>query len=72
MKAAGTVVNLTRQGHLVLRATKALKIGSAVSDPRNNPAGRVADVIGPVAAPYLVVVGNRPSAGLLGKELYAR
>ena len=51
---AGTVVNLSAKG-LLVKAPRMVPIGTRLVDVRNQPAGRVVDVIGPVAAPYLLV-----------------
>ncbi|MGQ0534693.1 MAG: H/ACA ribonucleoprotein complex subunit GAR1 [Methanobacteriota archaeon] len=75
MRALGSVVRITSQGLLIARSDKALpNLGTVVLDSRNRPAGRVIDVIGPAAKPYLVVEPAREVKlqGLLGKELYLR
>lgn len=68
----GTVVNVS-QGGLLVKAPRMVPIGSSVVDVRNQPVGRVVDVIGPVAAPFLLV---KPSKGatpqkLLSKEVFS-
>lgn len=50
----GSVVDVTPKGCLV-KAPKMVPIGTNLVDARNQPAGRVVDVLGPVAAPYLLV-----------------
>jgi RNA-binding protein len=77
MRRAGEVVRVA-QGKLVARvpATGAdhVAVGTALVDEELDAAGRVVDVFGPVARPYLAVVpaeGVRP-ADLLGARLYAR
>lgn len=54
-EALGKVVTLTERGFLV-KAPKMVPIGTALVDVRNQPVGRVADVLGPVKAPYLHVM----------------
>lgn len=50
----GSVIDVTPKGVLV-KAPKMVAIGTSLVDARNQPAGRVVDVIGPVKAPYLLV-----------------
>lgn len=68
---AGKVVNLTSKGVLV-KAPKMVPIGTTLQDNRAQPIGRVVDVIGPVAAPYLVVQTPRNAQvqKLLQREVY--
>ena len=68
---AGQVIDVTPKGVLV-KASKMLPIGTQLVNARNQPAGRVTDVLGPVAAPYLLV---KPGQGakaqsLLKQDLY--
>jgi rRNA processing protein Gar1 len=51
---AGSVIDITPKGVLV-KAPKMVPIGTNLVDARNQPAGRVVDVLGPVKAPYLLV-----------------
>jgi rRNA processing protein Gar1 len=67
----GTVVNASERG-LLVKAPQMVPIGTPLVDVRNQPVGRVVDVIGPVKAPYLIV---KPSKGaspqrLLSREVY--
>jgi rRNA processing protein Gar1 len=64
-------VNVTRQGALLVRTQRPVRIGSPLVDAHRKPIGRVIDVIGPVKAPYLVVRGAVGGAALLGKETFA-
>ena len=67
----GTVVNASEKG-LLVKAPRMVPIGTPLVDVRNQPVGRVADVIGPVKAPYLVVKpgkGSKPQR-LLSREVY--
>lgn len=67
----GKVVNTTERGLLVKAAFK-VPIGSTLVDVRNQPVGRVADVLGPVSSPYLLVnapKGSKPQR-LLSREVY--
>ena len=68
----GTVVNASERG-LLVKAPRMLPIGSRLVDVRNQPVGRVVDVIGPVSAPYLIVNPGKGSKTqrLLSREVYA-
>lgn len=50
----GVVVNVSAKG-LLVKAPRMVPIGTNLVDVRNAPVGRVVDVLGPVAAPYLLV-----------------
>lgn len=47
-------------------------IGAAVLDDGLEAVGRVVDVMGPVARPYLVVASDGNPADLLNERLYVR
>lgn len=47
-------------------------IGASVVDESLDPVGRVVDVMGPVARPYVVVTPDGPPAPLLNEPLYVR
>lgn len=69
--SAGHVVDVTPRG-LLVKAPKMVPIGTSLVDVRNQPAGRVVDVLGPVAAPYLLVnpgKGGKPQR-LLRQEVF--
>lgn len=68
----GTVINASERG-LLVKAPRMVPIGTHLVDVRDQPVGRVVDVIGPVQAPYLVV---NPGKGaktqrLLSREVYS-
>jgi len=68
---AGNVVDVTPRG-LLVKAPKMVPIGTHLVDARGQPAGRVVDVLGPVAAPYLLVnpgKGSKPQR-LLRQDVY--
>lgn len=68
---AGQVIDVTPKGVLV-KAPRMVPIGTHLVDVRNQPAGRVVDVLGPVAAPYLLVnpgKGAKPQR-LLKQDVY--
>lgn len=66
---AGKVVDLSERGALV-KAPRMVPIGTTLVDVRNQPLGRVIDVIGPVASPYLLVRPPKGKAPRLGLEAY--
>lgn len=66
----GTVVNLSARG-LLVKAPRMVPIGTLLVDVRRQPVGKVVDVIGPVASPYLVLStrkGEKPPQP--GREVY--
>ena len=70
--ALGKVVNLSAKG-LLVKAPRMVPIGTLLVDARHQPVGKVVDVIGPVAAPYLVLSpkaakGAKPPQP--GREVY--
>lgn len=68
---AGHVIDITPKGVLV-KAPKMLPIGTHLVDVRNQPAGRVVDVIGPVASPFLLVKAGQGGKAqrLLKQDVY--
>jgi rRNA processing protein Gar1 len=68
---AGTVVNLSGKG-LLVKAPRMVPIGTRLVDVRNQPAGKVVDVVGPVAAPYLLVDPGKGAKAqrLLKQDVY--
>ena len=74
MKRVGTVVG-TAQSIVVVRAEheEHPRLGTAVVDEHLETVGRVVDVFGPVARPYLAVTPREePLATLVGSTLYSR
>lgn len=67
----GKVVNVSSRG-LLVKAPKMVPIGTNLVDVRNQPVGRVTDVVGPVKAPYLVVKPQRGSNAqkALSRDVY--
>ena len=54
----GVISHFTRTGRIVVRVSKADKLpelGAMIYDDKKNPIGRVADIIGPVHQPFLLV-----------------
>jgi len=69
--SAGIVQNATERG-LLVKAKRMVPIGTQLVDVRNQPVGRVQDVIGPVAAPFLVVKAGKGAnpVRLLNREVF--
>ena len=57
MKSLGIVKNITREGQLLLKTTKAVKVGTLVYDARGQRIGKVSRVFGPVNGPYMTLDG---------------
>ena len=74
----GKVAQVAPRGELLVQAPRMVPPGTRLVDARRERVGKVVDVIGPVARPYLVVAlprgrdrGPPPNPlRLLGKELY--
>ena len=75
MRRVGTVVRMA-QGVVLARSSDEghPDIGEEVVDEGLDPAGRVVDVIGPVARPYVVIspAEGCSAASLLNERLYVR
>lgn len=75
MRKLGTVVR-TAQNLAIVRCPGEShpEIGTMVINEQLNTVGRVVDVFGPVARPYLAVTptGGNTLTDLLGSKLYAR
>ncbi|HEV8360974.1 MAG TPA: Gar1/Naf1 family protein [Candidatus Thermoplasmatota archaeon] len=74
MVPLGKVVNVTRHGHVLVRGAGKPRLGAPVSDARGRPVGRIADLIGPVREPYVLIAPARGADArrLLGQELFTR
>ncbi|MFA5861740.1 MAG: H/ACA RNA-protein complex protein Gar1 [Candidatus Thermoplasmatota archaeon] len=68
-ESLGKVIQITERGALV-KAPRMVPIGTTLVDVRNQPAGRVIDVLGPVTAPYLLVLPPRGKTTKLDREVY--
>jgi rRNA processing protein Gar1 len=69
-ESVGKVVNLSGRGFLV-KAPRMVPIGTTLVDVRNQPIGRVVDVLGPAAAPYLLVSSPKASSpAWLDREVF--
>jgi rRNA processing protein Gar1 len=69
-ESVGKVVNLTGKGCLI-RAPRLVPVGTTLVDVRHQPVGRVVDVLGPVAAPYLLVAAPKGArSSWLDREVY--
>ena len=64
----GKVVNVSAKG-LLVKAPRMVPIGTTLVDVRNEPVGRVVDVLGPVKAPYLLL---RPGKSAKAQRLQGR
>jgi rRNA processing protein Gar1 len=74
MRPLGKVVNVTRRGQVLVRGLGQPRVGWRVVDGRGREVGRIADLVGPVREPYVVVVPH-PRADtrrMLGQDLYTR
>ncbi len=73
MKDLGKYLHTTPQGLAILRLKIVPSIGEGVSDEKGRQVGQVADVFGPVAAPYgsvKLLAGASPPQLPEGTELY--
>lgn len=75
MKRVGTVVRTVGRVAVVRSPDEtAPDIGGTVLDEQLDPVGRIVDVMGPTARPYVVVapVEGVSSASILNERLYVR
>jgi rRNA processing protein Gar1 len=74
MRPLGKAVNLARRGQVLVRGQGKPRIGERVVDARGREVGRIADLVGPVREPY-VIVAMSPRADprrVVGQDLYTR
>jgi rRNA processing protein Gar1 len=57
MKSLGIIKNITREGQLLLKTTKSVKIGTEIYDAKGRRIGKVSRVFGPVKGPYMTLDG---------------
>ncbi|NHJ31570.1 MAG: hypothetical protein FK732_01790 [Asgard group archaeon] len=55
LKKLGKVTTASKKGNILVKSTKAHRIGLPVVNQEIKRVGKVVDVIGPAAAPYIVV-----------------
>jgi len=76
LKSLGKIFNLTSTGLLIAKTESTPRIGSNVIDNRKKIIGVVKNIIGPVDAPYVVIIPNRKDAKtslkLIGTEIYTK
>lgn len=71
MKRIGRVLHISSSGKAVIRAESIPKIGDIVLDEKLRPIGKVFDVIGSVASPYVeVTVDIKTPRRLVNRVLY--
>mgnify|MGYP000430345333 CR=1 FL=1 len=71
MKRIGRVLHISSSGKAVIRAESIPKIGDTVLDEKLRPVGKVFDVIGSVASPYVeVTVDIKTPRRLVNHVLY--
>jgi RNA-binding protein len=66
LENVGTVSHLAKSGRLLVSSKKYVEVGVELIDSSGKKIGRVAEVIGPVTAPYLSVI---PQTGRISKLL---
>jgi rRNA processing protein Gar1 len=72
MKRLGTVMNIMRDGSILLRITEEVSPGTTVFDARGERIGKVTRVFGPVREPYATVraESKAESLNMLNSEAY--
>ena len=53
LQEAGTVLHLAKSGRLIIKANSVVREGSVLVDEKGRSSGKVLEIIGPVASPYL-------------------
>ena len=73
MQYLGIVTDITKRGHLLIRAQGTPSLGARVCDKQMKVIGAIKRVFGPVASPYVTVAPNSKrdlSLRIIGTELY--
>ena len=75
MRKLGVILHISSHGYIILRAALFPKIDSSVLTKRMKKIGKVHDVFGPVASPYVSVkpskkIGPDDLKKLLGEKVY--
>ncbi|MHA1124563.1 MAG: H/ACA ribonucleoprotein complex subunit GAR1 [Candidatus Heimdallarchaeota archaeon] len=55
MKQLGKVSVIAKNGNVLVRATKTFRVGTKVVNQQLAHIGKIVDIIGPVATPYIVI-----------------
>ena len=71
MKKIGSVSIITHKGDLLVQTTKAHRLGAKVVNSKIKAIGKIVDVIGPAAKPYIVInTRNAEAQAKEGEDLY--
>jgi rRNA processing protein Gar1 len=69
----GDVLHISKAGHIIIKTRMKLFPGTLLYDGSGRAVGTVIDIIGPVAAPFIVAKPLIPDADkLVGGVLYVR
>ena len=71
MFEVGQVLHKARSGRLIIRLSKKVEPGSLVLDSKGKSAGKVIELIGPVAAPYASVMLSEGAPERQGSKIYS-
>ncbi|HUT80167.1 MAG TPA: Gar1/Naf1 family protein [Candidatus Bathyarchaeia archaeon] len=71
MKKLGKVFVVTKKGELLVKATDSYRFNTKVVNQQIQMIGKIVDIIGPVATPYVVInTRNSEAQAKKGDQLY--
>jgi RNA-binding protein len=66
----GVLLHQAKSGRLIVRLSREVRSGVIILDDRGKRLGKVAELIGPVRAPYASVVATSDGIGKGGQRAY--
>ncbi len=71
LQEIGKIVHLAQSGRLIVELSVELSEGDILYDQRRNKVARVAELIGPVSAPFASAIPYENVRGGAGSKMYA-
>ncbi len=71
LQEIGKIVHLARSGRLIVELSTELSEGDILYDQKENKVARVAELIGPVSAPFASAIPYENVRGNAGAKMYA-
>ncbi|MFX1243477.1 MAG: H/ACA ribonucleoprotein complex subunit GAR1 [Promethearchaeota archaeon] len=62
----GKVLHFSAQGHIILRLTQVIRLGTRLFSNHSKPIGKVIDIFGPTSQPYATL---KPNAKITDAEV---
>ncbi|MDI1495397.1 MAG: RNA binding protein Gar1 [Cenarchaeum symbiont of Oopsacas minuta] len=71
MQEIGKIVHLAHSGRLIVKLIVELSEGDMLYDQKENKVAKVAELIGPVSAPFASAIPNENFKGKVNSKMYS-